>query len=135
MASFLQLTSVVQPILRLLNDSVETTTTPIQNSTASWNVTATHNGTASATPIVMPTGIPSLLTFIYSFSALRDYLKLFVLGGALETLRRLYTTSYDNLMDWFFITATFDSEDLSFGEHLLAHRPSQKLSWAPNQTG
>jgi chaperone BCS1 len=112
-ASLSQLTSVVQPILRLFNDNVGTATTPAQN-IMSWNVTATPNATASATPFAIPTSFSSLITFIYSFTALRDYLKLIVLGGALETLRRLYSVSYHHLMDWFFITATFDSEDVSF---------------------
>ncbi|KAH9967184.1 P-loop containing nucleoside triphosphate hydrolase protein [Russula dissimulans] len=112
-ASLSQLTYVIQPILALLNHSVVTATTPAQN-IPSWNVTATHNTTASATPFVMPASFSSLITFIYSFSALHDYVKLVVLGGAFETLRRLYSASYDNLLDWFFVTATFDSEDLSF---------------------
>jgi len=62
----------------------------------------------------IPTDVSSLIAFIYSFSALRDYLKLIVLGGALETLRRLSSASYTSLVDRFFITATFDSDDLSF---------------------
>ncbi|KAH9995436.1 P-loop containing nucleoside triphosphate hydrolase protein [Russula compacta] len=108
MASLFQLTSVVQPLLALLNDSVET---PAEN-IALMNVTL--NTTASATPLTMPTTFSSLLAFLYSFSALRDYFKLIVLGGAFETLRRLYSSSYTNLVNRFFITATFDSHDISF---------------------
>jgi mitochondrial chaperone BCS1 len=112
MASLLQLTSVIQPFLMLLNNSVGAQGSQTQNITL---FNATQNATAEAAPLKMPTDVSSLITFIYSFSALRDYLKLIVLGGALETLRRLYSASYAGLVDRFFITATFESEDLSFG--------------------
>ena len=80
---------------------------------------ATQSVTADDAALKMPTNRSSLITFIFSFSALRDYLKLIVLGGALGTLRRLSSASYASLMDRFFITATFqvESEDLSFGGH------------------
>ena len=116
MGSLFQLTSAVLPFLTLLNNSVETITLA-QNDT--WNDTlidAIQNTTVSATPLKIPTDFSTLLTFIYSFSALRDYLKLIVLGGAFETLRRLYTASYKSLVNRFFITATFES-DVSYGEH------------------
>jgi hypothetical protein len=106
-----QLTSAALPtMLMLLNNSVETTNLSAQNDTL-------MNVTVDATPLKMPTDFPSLFTFIYSISALRDYLKLIMLGGAFETLRRLYSASYRNLMDRLFITATFESEDASYGEH------------------
>ncbi|KAH9995506.1 hypothetical protein BJV77DRAFT_222463 [Russula vinacea] len=101
MGSLFQLTSAVLPFLTLLNNSVETTTLA-QNDT--WNDTlidAIQNTTVSATPLKIPTDFSTLLTFIYSFSALRDYLKLIVLGGAFETLRRLYTASYKSLVNRF----------------------------------
>jgi mitochondrial chaperone BCS1 len=114
MASLFQLTSVVQSFLMLLNNGVETSGLQTQNITM---FNATQNATAADTAMKMPTDFSSLLAFIYSFSALRDYLKLIVLGGALETLRRLSSASYANLVDRFFITATFESEDLSYGGH------------------
>jgi hypothetical protein len=113
MVSLFDLTSIIQPVLMLVNNSVETQGLQTQNDTL---FNSTLNATASATPLKMPTNFSSLIAFIYSFSALRDYLKLVVLGGALETLRRLSTSSYAKLVDCFFITATFDSEDLSYGE-------------------
>ncbi|KAH9976010.1 P-loop containing nucleoside triphosphate hydrolase protein [Lactifluus volemus] len=65
-------------------------------------------------PLQTQSGFFSLFQFISSFSAFRDYLKLIVLGGAFETFRRLYSMSYTRLVDRFFITATFDSEDFAF---------------------
>ncbi|KAI9440622.1 P-loop containing nucleoside triphosphate hydrolase protein, partial [Lactarius indigo] len=107
MSSLIQLTTIVQPLLTLLNNTVEAT----QDNTFT---NATQNATVSDTPLRMPTDFSSLLAFIYSISALRDYLKLIVLGGALETLRRLYSNSYSNLVDRFFLTATFESDDMAF---------------------
>jgi mitochondrial chaperone BCS1 len=99
------------PFLAILNGSVETTSTMVQNAAL---MNATQNATATATPLTMPNDLSSLMTFIYSFSALHDYFKLVVLGGAFETLRRFYSSSYSSLMDRFFITASFESEDISF---------------------
>ena len=81
----------------------------------------------------MPTDFSSLFAFLYSFSSLHDYVKLIVLGGAFETLRRLYSASYKSLMDRFFITATFESDDVSFGKRSSPHPPVteliQRLDW------
>jgi hypothetical protein len=117
MGSLLQLTSAAFPFLMLLNNSVETPTLPAQNN---MSINATQNAATSATPLKLPTDFSSLIAFIYSFSALHDYLKLIVLGGAFETLRRLYSSSYKSLMDRFYLTATFESDDSSFGEHPLS---------------
>ena len=116
MTSLLQLTSVFQPLLMMLNSSVETPNSLSQNATLFNPI---QNATAGSTPLKLPTDLTSLITFIYSFSALHDYLKIVVLGGALETLRRLSSASYTSLTDRFFLTATFESDDLSFGEHRI----------------
>ena len=124
MGSLSQLTSVFLPFLSLFNDSLETATMSAQNNTFKFINATIQNATASAaTPMKIPTDFSSLLTFIYSFSALHDYVKLIVLGGAFETLRRLYSASYKSIMDRFFITATFESDDASYGEHLFPHPP------------
>jgi len=112
MSSLFHLTSAALPFLLLLNNSAETTL-PAQDETL---MDPTQNTTASVTPSKMPTDSSSLFTFLYSFSALRDYLKLIVLGGAFETLRRLYSASYRSLVDRFFMTVTFESDDASYGE-------------------
>jgi chaperone BCS1 len=113
------------PFLAMLNGSVETTSTSVQNAAL---MNATQNATATATPLTMPNDFSSLMTFIYSFSALHDYFKLVVLGGAFETLRRLYSSSYSSLMDRFFLTATFESEDISFGEHPFPRKSAAELT-------
>ena len=116
MASLLQLISVFQPLLMMLNNSIENPTSLSQNATL---LSTTQNVTASSTPLKLPPDFSSLVTFIYSFSALHDYLKIVVLGSALETLRRLSSASYTSLVDRFFLTATFESGDLSFGEQCV----------------
>ncbi|KAI0288437.1 P-loop containing nucleoside triphosphate hydrolase protein [Russula brevipes] len=108
MASFFQLAA---PFLAMLNSTVETTSTSVLNAALA---NGTQNATATATPLTMPNDFSSLMTLIYSFSALHDYFKLVILGGAFETLRRFYSSSYSSLMDRFFITASFESEDISF---------------------
>jgi hypothetical protein len=60
---------------------------------------------------------PSIATFadvakfIASFSIARDWIKLFLLGSALETIRRFASTTWTTLLDSFFLTATFESDD------------------------
>ncbi|KAI0255952.1 P-loop containing nucleoside triphosphate hydrolase protein [Lactifluus subvellereus] len=112
MESLFLSTSVVRPLtLRLLpvNSNIETTTAP---NDAFMN--ATEEATASTpSKLLMPTrtDFSSMITSISSFSALRDYAKFIVLGGAFETLRRLYSASYSSLVGRFFVRATFESED------------------------
>jgi chaperone BCS1 len=106
----------------MLNNSVETPSL-FPNTT---QLNTTQNATTGSTPLKLPTDFSSLVTFIYSFSALHDYLKIIVLGGALETLRRLSSASYSGIVDYFFLTATFESDDLSFGEHRVPRHLSQR---------
>jgi len=121
MALLLQLTSIARPFLMLWNSSVETPALLAQDNTF---LNATQNVTADSIPLKIPTDFSSLIAFIYSFSALRDYLKLIIIGGAFETLRRLYSASFTSLLNRFFITATFESDDPSFGEYPVLCYPS-----------
>ncbi|KAI0311895.1 P-loop containing nucleoside triphosphate hydrolase protein [Amylostereum chailletii] len=103
MDSIFQLTGLVQPILSMLNGTLPNADLD----------TTSPNATTTAT--AMPSDFTTLIAFLYSSAALRDYLKLVVLGSAFETLRRLYySASSINIWDRFFITATFESEDDSF---------------------
>ncbi|ETW78672.1 hypothetical protein HETIRDRAFT_246860, partial [Heterobasidion irregulare TC 32-1] len=72
------------------------------------------NDTSAPIPFQIPTDLSSLLTFIYSLSALRDWLKLLLFGAALEACRRVYLSSYSSFIDSFFITAHFESDDVVF---------------------
>ena len=107
----------------MLNNSAGTPTSLSQNATL---LNTTHNATAGSYPSKLSTEFSSLVTFISSFSALHDYLKIVVLGSALETLRRLSSASYSRLVDCFFVTARFESDDLSFGEHCVPRHLSHR---------
>lgn len=61
-----------------------------------------------------PTDISSLIAFLLSLSALGDWFKLIVLGGVLETCRRLAFHFYRKIYNSFFITATFEEDDSSY---------------------
>ncbi|KAK7686175.1 hypothetical protein QCA50_010395 [Cerrena zonata] len=83
------------------------------------NMTTATNSTTSAdapatTINAAATGISSLLTMLLSFSALRDWLKLFVIGGLIETCRRLLFSAWAVVVESFWITATFDYDDDSY---------------------
>ncbi|KAH7326947.1 P-loop containing nucleoside triphosphate hydrolase protein [Rhizoctonia solani] len=60
------------------------------------------------------TGLSSLFTILLSFSGLRDWLKLFVLGGALETLRRAASSFWGWAMGSFFVTIHLDNDDVAY---------------------
>ncbi|RDB23454.1 putative mitochondrial chaperone BCS1-B [Hypsizygus marmoreus] len=94
------------------------------------NMTALANETLSATIIqpALPGDFSSLLTLLFSFSALRDWLKLIVIGGVFESCRRLATTAYRRFIDSFFITATFDQGDDSYDWMMIWL--SKQPSWA-----
>ncbi len=55
--------------------------------------------------------LASLFAFLSSFGALHDWIKLFLLGTVLETIRRFASQIWSSLIDSFFLTATFESDD------------------------
>lgn len=78
------------------------------------NLTATHaiNSTASAIGGTAATSpLASFLSLFLSFSAITDWLKLFFLGGILETGRRWLFWAYYKLVDSFFVTVYIDEND------------------------
>ncbi|PPQ91863.1 hypothetical protein CVT25_000738 [Psilocybe cyanescens] len=77
-----------------------------------------------------PTDISSLITFLVSFSALRDWLKLIIFGSALETCRRLCLHFYTKIYNSFFITARFEEDDSSYDWMMvwLSKQPSWKTA-------
>ncbi|GLB41025.1 putative AAA ATPase family protein [Lyophyllum shimeji] len=84
------------------------------------NATHPMNTTTSATAgqTAFPVDASSFIAFAYSFSALRDWLKLIVIGGLFEWLfescRRLVTRLYDKVVGLFFIRASFEETDASY---------------------
>ena len=67
----------------------------------------------------MTTDLSSLGIFIYSISALQDWLKLLLFGAALEACRRVFVSSYSSCIDSFFITAEFESDDIAYSKRCV----------------
>lgn len=61
-----------------------------------------------------PTDVSSLFAFLLSFSALHDWIKLFLIGGAIETFRRFVSSVYYSFIESFFLTIRFEDEDEAF---------------------
>ncbi len=88
------------------------------NATNSFASHPTPSTTHSPTPSsAILNDLPSLILFFFSFSALRDWIKILVFGSIFETLRRFAFYMYRTAYDSFFITATFEEEDASYGEY------------------
>ncbi|EPS95295.1 hypothetical protein FOMPIDRAFT_1132740 [Fomitopsis schrenkii] len=84
--------------------------TSVFNATASATAhTASNNSLPSAT-----NDFHTLISTVLSLSALRDWLKLFVVGGLLEWCRRYFSSFRDWVMGAFWITASFDANDDSY---------------------
>ncbi|KAF4569634.1 hypothetical protein EYR40_008612 [Pleurotus pulmonarius] len=102
---------------------------PLENAAGIQNATAA-NSTTSQAPTAIPSDIASLITLLFSFSALRDWIKLIVIGGVLETARRSVFSVYAKIINSFFITATFNDDDISFSWMMvwLSEHPSWKTA-------
>ncbi|KAJ8082543.1 hypothetical protein PM082_008398 [Marasmius tenuissimus] len=70
--------------------------------------------------------ISSIIGFLFTFSALRDWLKLIVIGGFLETCRRFVFSVYSKFMNSFWINAYFEDDDVVYDWVMLwlAKQPS-----------
>ncbi|KAI0349567.1 P-loop containing nucleoside triphosphate hydrolase protein [Trametes cingulata] len=95
---------------------LQTVMSAIQSGAVNLNATAgsgnvTESSATAAVASFSPMQIPSLITMLLSFSAVRDWLKLLMLGAVVETCRRVLTKSYCYLVSYFWITATFDGND------------------------
>lgn len=73
-------------------------------------------------------GFGSLISFILSISALRDWAKLLIIGSFFETCRRLLATLWSSTIDSFFLTASFADYDDSYKWMMiwLSKQPSWK---------
>ena len=90
----------------------------LQALTSAFNITtnATAHATSGTSALPATGDFHSLISTILSLSALRDWLKLFVVGGFFEWCRRYFFTFRDWVMGAFWITATFEAGDESYRE-------------------
>lgn len=59
--------------------------------------------------------IATLATVLLSFTGIQDWLKLFLLGGVLETCRRVVLQAWQNILDSIWISVDFEEGDDSYG--------------------
>ena len=58
----------------------------------------------------------SILSLLMNISVLRDWLKIIVLGGVIETCRRLFFGWWQSLKASFWVTARLDQYDMSYSK-------------------
>ncbi|KAF9259866.1 P-loop containing nucleoside triphosphate hydrolase protein [Marasmius fiardii PR-910] len=86
----------------------------ILNATSPTNNTEGATSTSSLFDGSMPGNILAIFPFLFSFSALRDWVKIFLIGGLFETCRRWFGYVYEKVVDSFYMTAVFDQDDVSY---------------------
>jgi chaperone BCS1 len=78
----------------------------------SSQVTLAVGSTNGTTAVPQPlAGFATLWKFISSFAIAGDWVKLFFLGTVLETIHRFASQMWAGVLDSFFLTATFESDD------------------------
>jgi chaperone BCS1 len=88
------------------------------NATVDPGVAPSNHTAEALTTTGVPQDLSSFIAFLFSFSAMRDWLKLIVIGGFFETCRRLVFSTYSKIVDSFFISASFDQGDASYSVYL-----------------
>ncbi len=79
---------------------------------------AANNGTAIQTDSLFATAY-NLWSFLITSPAFRDGAKLFLLGGSIESARRLLSLGWSRFVDSFFLTAEFEERDETFSEYFF----------------
>ncbi|KAI0629345.1 P-loop containing nucleoside triphosphate hydrolase protein [Trametes polyzona] len=98
--------AVLQTVMSAIQSGAMNITNP-----EGTNTTSAPPNLAASMASFSPMQIPSMITMLLSFTVVRDWLKLLLLGAVVETCRRLITKSYYGLINYFWITATFDGND------------------------
>ncbi|CAK5267750.1 unnamed protein product [Mycena citricolor] len=99
---------LAQQVLSALNGNVVNST----------DADAATNGTSAAglnlASFASVKDLSSLVALLFSFGALRDWVKILIFGSLLETLRRVAFATYYKAIASFWITARFDENDSSY---------------------
>lgn len=84
------------------------------------NATMTaSNATASISTDSLFATAFSLWNVVLASPAFRDGVKLFILGGSIESARRLLSLGWNNFVESFFLTAEFEDRDDTYSEFCL----------------
>ncbi|KAJ3931023.1 MAG: P-loop containing nucleoside triphosphate hydrolase protein [Lentinula lateritia] len=104
--------------------------TPNASSTAEPHININPVALSPSTALPPPTTISNILAFLFSLSALRDWVKLIVLGGFFETCRRIVFGMYSKLISSFWMNAYFEDQDPCYNWLMvwLSKQPSWKKS-------
>lgn len=108
---------VLQTVLSVIQAGAGNATAgspPAPGSAANSNGSAPTHNVGSAAPV----GAVQLLVTLLSMSAVRDWMKLLLIGAFLETCRRLIAKSWESIQDYFWLTATFEMHEDPAGESL-----------------
>lgn len=105
---------VLQTVLSVIQASAGNTTAGSSppGSTTNTNGTVFMHDAGAAGPV----GAVQLVMALLSMSAVRDWMKLLLIGAFLETCRRLITKSWESIQDFFWLTATFEMHEDPAGE-------------------
>lgn len=101
----------------MLSDGIQAVFNVLNNNDAlmtNLNASAGNFTAGSSTATSIPTDISSLIAFVLSLGALRDWFKFFLLGGLIESARRLVTSLYYQLWEAFLLTVEIDGDDPAY---------------------
>ena len=95
--------------------TVQTVLSAVQSGSTSLNISevlAATNATLPSSAGASASFSPfQLVSRLLTVSAVRDWLKLLLVGGILEVCRRLLWRSWESIMNYFWITVTLDEGD------------------------
>lgn len=104
---------------QVLTGFAETVNTTSAASPASSVAAPTPLATPAQAALSTPANLAGIITLLFSFSALRDWLKLIVIGGFFETCRRGISWLYAKFIDSMFMNAYFEEDDPSYGASIV----------------
>jgi len=124
---------IAQQVFSLLSGVSSSTSPQASSSSSSSSCPPSSNSTTTTTApdasqAQIPKDLPSLLTFLFSLSAIRDYTKLLLIGSLLESLRRIIMSVYRRLYDSFFISAHFEEYDAPY--EWMMHWLAEREEWS-----
>ena len=83
------------------------------------NISANHTNIPNTSSLPEGPSIATLATVFLSLIRSQDWLKFFLIGGILETCRRVAFQAWNHIVDSFSVTVEFEDRDDSYGEHYV----------------
>lgn len=110
----------------MLPEGIQSIFNTVANASMASGVLDVASESDEVIPASMPRDFAAVITLLLSFGALRDYVKILVLGSLLETARRLATSAYDFILGSFVYTFHFEGHEIPYGWLMvwLSNHPS-----------